>query len=254
MEDRMNRNRAVSVFLLAVFGGLSFVNSAFAQAPEKKNVGMAVDWNTKRVAFEMSGKPWAQVFEWFADQTGMPFRSHYAPPKGTFNFIPPKDPKTGKPREYTLTEVYDTINEFLQSQHRFTLLRLDSTLTMVPADGRPPSLIRRVTLDQLKNCAPTEIVEIISDPLRGGLDAEKIAPEAKRVLGAFGQVTPLAVSNQLIMQADAKSLRLVLAILQRSEDPTPAAAPPASQSPPAAACCGSAPRYRAGLLARLLRR
>ena len=175
-------------------------------------------------------------------------------PTGTFTFISPKDSKTGKPREYTLAEVYDTINESLLSQHRFTLLRLDSTLTMVPADGSKWSLIRRVTLDQLKDCAPTEIVEIITGPLRGGLDAEKIAPEVKRMLGPLGQVTPLSVSNQLIMQADAKSLHLVLAILRRSKEPTQAAAPPASPPPPATACCGSAPRCRPGLLARLLRR
>jgi hypothetical protein len=217
---------------------------AFAQPSDAR-----VDWSTKRVAFEMRGKPWAQVFEWFVDQTGMPFRSKYPPPAGTFNFINPKDPKTGKPREYTLNEVYDTINEFLQAEHKFTLLRSDTTLTMIPADEPiPPGLVPRVTLDELPRRSRTEIVEIVL----------KLKDDRARSEMRSGFDVPMTSlgDGRYLVRSDVKSLRRFLDTLPPASD-TPMSSttpPPVSQSPPAAACCGSAPRCRAGLLARLLRR
>src|SRR4029077_1970525 len=95
---------------------------AFAQepgaAPSKtadKKVGFVRPrWNDKLIAFEMRGKEWKTVFEWFSDQTGMPYSSKYPPPTGTFTFINPK--VAGKPREYTVAEIFDLINEVLQAQ------------------------------------------------------------------------------------------------------------------------------------------
>ncbi len=161
----------------------------------------------------MRSKPWATVFEWFSDQTGMPFSSKYPPPTGSFTFINPKDLKTGKPREYTRAEIFDILNEILLAQYKHTLIRLDSTLTMVPADGKfDGSWFRRVTLEELKECARTEIVEVVVN-LGGGYTAEEFAPDAKRLLGDFAKVTPLPVANQLIIRADVASIRRFLATI-----------------------------------------
>ena len=127
--------------------------------------------------------------------------SLYPPPTGTFTYINPKDPKTGKSRAYTLAEIFDVINDLLQTQHKHTLIRLDSTLTMIPADAElKGSWFRRITQEELQECARTEIVEIVV-LLGGGHNAEEFAPEVKRMLGDFARVVPLPVTNQLIIRA-----------------------------------------------------
>src|SRR5437870_2632135 len=50
----------------------------------------------KTVAFEMRDKPWSQVLEWLADQTGLAVSTVYKP-TGTFTFIAPKS----SPQQYT---------------------------------------------------------------------------------------------------------------------------------------------------------
>ena len=71
-------------------------------------------------------------------------------PTATFNFIPPKDPKTKQPKQYTLTDITDVINETLLAKG-FILVRRQTTFRLWPADKAiDPSLVRRVSVDELK--------------------------------------------------------------------------------------------------------
>lgn len=180
------------------------------QVPAKKEaLGKATsgrpDWNATKIAFEMRAKTWQSLLEWFADQTAMPFvAGKYRAPGGTFDFVNPK--VDGKPREYSLAEIFDIINEVLIADHKFILLRREATLAIIPADESIPQLlVPRILEKELKDRAKTEIVEIIVK-LEAG-NAEEIAPSIKRLLGEFGKVTPLAEQNILILQADVASLR-----------------------------------------------
>ena len=181
-------------------------------APSKtadKKVGFVRPrWNDKLIAFEMRGKEWKTVFEWFSDQTGMPYSSKYPPPTGTFTFINPK--VAGKPREYTLAEIFDIVNEVLQAQNKFTLLRREHSLTLVPADEPTPAdLVRHVDdAKDLDECARTEIVQLMVRLV--SLNADEFAPEAKKMLGDLGQVNVLAKANALILQGDVANLRRTL--------------------------------------------
>src|SRR4051794_27361557 len=86
-------------------------------APKAKDEPKAPPAPKQRlVTFTMSDKPWAQVMGWYANETGLAFNSETKPPDGTFAFIPPKDPKTGQPRQYTLAEITDLLNETLVSK------------------------------------------------------------------------------------------------------------------------------------------
>src|SRR5437870_2871424 len=124
------RRIAVCLGLAVGIGVISLAGAGLAQGP-KKDAGKkepvpasTVDWHEKKIAFEMRGQTWGKVFEWLADQTAMPYSSKYPPPAGTFTFINPKI--DGKPREYTLTEVYDVINEILQQETNHTLVRREA--------------------------------------------------------------------------------------------------------------------------------
>src|SRR5204863_257178 len=125
----------------------------------------------------------------------------YKAPSGTIRFISPKG------RKYSLLEIYDIVNERLQANEKFTLLRSDISLSYVPADGDiPPSLIPRIKYEELESRGRTEIVELVIK-LRSGIDAEEIAPHLKRALAPFGAVTPFGFSNKLIVRADVATLR-----------------------------------------------
>src|ERR1051325_186288 len=143
-----------------------------------------VKWNEKKIAFEMRDKKWTEVFTWVADQAQMPYSSSYTP-TGTLNFVNPriyKDAKDqiGPPRQYTLLEIFDVINEILIGQHRYILLRGDNVLTLVPADeDLPDTLVPRVVKEDLPERGRTEVVEIAV--LVKGLNVEELAPELIRL-------------------------------------------------------------------------
>src|SRR5262249_17308441 len=146
-------------------------------------------WSEKKISFEMSNKPWPGVLSFLADQTGLPFIGTTAPPSGAFSFVNPKDEK-GKPVQFTLVEVFDIINEALQTEKKFTILRRKSVLQLYPADEIPPdSFVDLVSADELKDRGKTEIVRMLYTLKQGNVS--EIAPDVKRMLGDFGHVTPI---------------------------------------------------------------
>jgi hypothetical protein len=213
----MNLVRRIGMAILFLVGGALTDPSGSVHAVPFRDRGYEiapkpVDWNATRIAFEMGGKPWSAVLAWFADQTQMPCRAKVPLPMGTLTFISPRD-QWGRPREFTLTEIFDIINERLQAQENLTLLRGDTALTMVPADQEiPRHLIPRVNLHELRERGRTEIVEVVVK-LPAGFDAEEFAPQANRLLGPFGAVITLG-NDQLILSADVATLRRVVESLR----------------------------------------
>jgi hypothetical protein len=155
----------------------------------------------KRFTFEMRDQPWSKVFAWYADVSGLAYIGQNKP-TGTCTFIPPQ----GK-RQYTLEEITDILNEALLAQ-KHILIRRPATFTVLPADEMiDPSLLPRVSLDDLEKRGKTELVTVAL-PLKN-LMATDIGPEVKKMLGSFGAVTVLERANQLILQDTAVNLRLI---------------------------------------------
>ncbi len=217
-----------AILLLMLLGGIGIVGlerspSVFGQqtgGQAKDDViklipQTRIDWTQKVISFEMRDKKWSAVFEWLADQTGMPFSSVFPPPAGTLTFINPTS--NGQPRTYTLAEVFDVINEILQSQTKHTLIRRELTLTMVPADAVPKELIPRVLVPDLPKRSRTEVVEVVIQ-LKDHLNAVEVAADAKRLFGEFAHVTPLDSTNQLIIQAPVAMLMRNMEIFLRDEE------------------------------------
>jgi len=93
-----------------------------------------------KYAFQFAAAPWAQVFEWLRDITGMPVSTDYRP-TASLTFVPPKD-KTGKPLYYTVPEIIDILNEQLLVQ-KYIIIRRERTLMVWPADEKlPPEVVR----------------------------------------------------------------------------------------------------------------
>ena len=211
------RRIGVVLIALAGLGFLSLAASTSAQGPTPKKAGAdssRINWNEKKIAFDMKGKPWEFVIRWFANQANMPFASQYTYPAGGFTFINPE--VNGKQREYSLTEIFDILNEILISQHQHMLLRRDLTLTMVPADKIDDTLVPFLKVEDLPERGKTELVRVIIKLKKQ--NAEDFAIQVKRMLGDFGHVTPLPDTNQLILRAPVSNLRFALDIIVPADE------------------------------------
>jgi type II secretory pathway component GspD/PulD (secretin) len=161
------------------------------------------------VTFEMRSKPWGQVLEWLSDQTGAPIITT-AKPTGTFTFT------SAKKKDYTLAEILDILNEALAPQ-QFLLIRRDQSITLVPTDNNiDPSLVPRVSIDDLAVRGKTELVSVVL-PLRK-LNAADIAGDVEKLLGPFGKVTALATLNQLVLQDSAGNLNQIIQTIKALEE------------------------------------
>src|SRR5262245_5134088 len=169
----------------------------------------------KLITFTMSNKPWADVMDLYANETGLAFNSVEKPPDGTFNFTPPKDPKTGQPMQYTLSRVTDIINESLLAKN-FVLVRGETTFRLWPADQPiDQSLVRRVSLEELPTLAARDMVQIVLK--LSALNADEQVSDVRRMMSKAGEVVPLDGQNALLMIDNARNLPRMGADLKASE-------------------------------------
>lgn len=167
--------------------------------------------DTKRYTLAFRNKPWGEVLEWLARQSGMPVLSP-SKPDGSFTFIPPRG------KTYTMPEILDILNEKLSSHptQKYLLIRRERSFVLVPADEKiDPGLIPRVRPEELDGRAKTEILAVVF-PLKS-VSAEEVAPDVKKLLGPFGEVVAIKESNQLLVQDTVSNLRRVRKMLQDIE-------------------------------------
>lgn len=167
----------------------------------------------KTYIVEFRNKPWAGIFEWLVDQTGLPLIGDNQPPTGVFNYIAPR---TGlKPKQYTLSEVVDILNEGLITK-KYILLRRPAAWQLVPADEKIPSeLVPKVLVEDLDKHGNSEIVQIVYTLKT--LNADEFAPEAKKMMGNFSEVAVLSRSNQLVLQDTVGSLKRLMKLVDDIE-------------------------------------
>jgi type II secretory pathway component GspD/PulD (secretin) len=211
----MNAN--LGRWVLAI--GVSVATSGIVSAQE------AGKPEERRFQFEIRNKPWAATFAWLADNAQLPFVAG-AQPTGTFNFVPANGDK-----QYSLGEIIDILNEALIPR-KFVLLRRPTSITLLPADERiDPTMVPRVSIDELGRRGKTEIVSVLL-PVKT-VQAKDFAPEIKKLLGPFGEVIALAKANQLVVQDAAGNLRRVIETVQAIEERETTPAQPKQKAKPA---------------------
>ena len=166
----------------------------------------------KTFAFQMRTKPWAQVIEWFADITGMPFVGTEIP-QGTFNFI------GSSTKAYTIPEIVDIINEALLSRkdtQKYILIRRTRTFTLVPVDESPDlPLMPRLTVAELDTRGDTELASVVV-PLKSVVAADA-ASAVKKLMSSFGKLAVVEPANQMILQDTAGILKRICKTIEEIE-------------------------------------
>lgn len=225
---RALQNRARRTIQACTAWWVLFAGVLFAAAPAAEP---AAPNGAKTIAFEMRNKPWPDVLEWLAEQSGLEVITSHKP-TGTVTFIAPKT----KVRKYTIPQVIDILNEQLMSQKLLLVRRTNSFTILSTAGPVDAALLPRVEVGDLPNRGETELVTLVL-PLNT-LVAEEIVPEVKTMLGipaagpaggpgapaaaaaapSVASVVPLARSNQLILQGTVAQLKRVIQNLKESED------------------------------------
>ena len=158
---------------------------------------------TYTVAFEKTD--WSKVLEWFAKETKLVFLSNDTP-TGTLTLK--------SEEKYTLSQLLDLFNEVL-AQKNWVIIRREHTFLLHPAETKiPPEILQQITLDELPSRGNTEVVQVVI-PLKTVV-ADTIAPQAKKLLSVFGDVSAFG-TNQLIIRDKAKNIKNIYKFVLESE-------------------------------------
>jgi RNA polymerase sigma-70 factor (ECF subfamily) len=183
---------------------------------ELRRVPEAKAGDEKRYSFSMKDKPWKEVIDWFADQSGLAFSGVYKP-TGNFTFVSPPG------KQYTLPEIIDILNESLMPQ-KYILITRTQTFTLWPADERLSDGPKgSVSIEDLPKYGKSEIVRV-NVRVKSGKAAD-LAPDLRKQMSAWGDVIVIEPTNQLILIDTVASLREIVKTLQASgalEAKTPA--------------------------------
>lgn len=222
---------ATVLFLAGIFAGNSRFAppNARAQQPEAPATQPATNQEPaakpnnpekpageRKLKFNFRFQRWADVLEWFAQQSDLSLVLD-APPPGTFNYT--------DNREYTPTEAIDLLNGVLLSKG-YTLLRRDRMLLVVNlADGLPADAVPRIKLDELDRRGKYEFVSVLF-PL-GKRSVESVNKEIAPLLGPHGKSVPLPATGQLLVTDTAGVMRAIHAIIESIPEPSQPGAGPA---------------------------
>ena len=157
----------------------------------------------------MKDQPWAKVFEWYADISGLPFVGT-SKPTGAFTYIPPK----GKGK-LSLVQITDALNEALMAK-KYVLVRRTASFTVLPADETiDVTLVPRVRLEDLDKRGKTELVLVVMT--LASQNAKDLAPDVRKIMSPFGQATVLNTPNLLVLLDTAGNLRHVCQMIKDIE-------------------------------------
>jgi type II secretory pathway component GspD/PulD (secretin) len=162
-----------------------------------------------KISFSFKGQPWPSVLEWLADISEMSLQWEEAP-AGYFDYT------TRKP--YTVEEVRDKINSVLLTKG-FTLLRNGDVLIVANLKNLDTSLVPRVTIAELGQRDPHELVKVFID--LDWMVAEVAAEEIKPMLSpAYGKVTALKTTNRLDALDAAGNLQRIVELIDEEQSHT----------------------------------
>jgi type II secretion system protein D len=121
-------------------------------------------------------------------------------------------------------EVIDIINDGLLSiapTQRYIMINRERNFTVLPADEKvDPALLPQISPEEIDDSTRgrNELVQVVL-PLKT-LDAETLAPEVKKTMGPFGEVSALPAGNQLFLIETVGNLRRIKKRLDDAEKAT----------------------------------
>jgi type II secretory pathway component GspD/PulD (secretin) len=185
----------------------------FAPPPEKapppKPLAEKPAPEPKKVTFKMKDVPWDEVLDWYSNESGLT-PIYNVKPTGKFTFIPPKPDA-----RYTLEEITDILNEAMASQKLFLLRRQVSYTIISTTEKLDFGPIPRYEVSDLEKLPKTQLVQLLI-PLTN-MAVEEVAPEVRKLLTPYGEVSTQTKTNTLVIFDSAGNLRRIVKIIEHAE-------------------------------------
>ncbi len=190
---------------------------------DEQKQALAASLTGGKLQFNFYQQKWGDVLAWFAKQADVSLVMDQEPP-GMFTY---KDT-----REFSPAEAIDLLNSVLLSKN-FTLIRRERMLVVVDtSQGVPYDLVQQVPLEKLSDYGRFEIVTT-EFPL-SGRPLPTVVEAVTPLVGAHGQVIPLAAVDKLLVTETAGRLQAIGVVIEsvpipkKPEPPQPAPKPPAA--------------------------
>lgn len=156
-----------------------------------------------KVAFEFRNQPWVELVQWLADISDQPL---------DWLELPADRVNLRSPGRYTVVETRDLFNRYLLARG-YTLLEIDSGLTVAKTEGINPAIVPRIEPDDLRLLPMHSFARTSLDV--GWLSAEKLAEELKPMISSNGRLTALTTTNRIEAMDAAVNLMQVAELLER---------------------------------------
>lgn len=172
------------------------------RVPDPREFDVKLDDHGRVPPFSFVGQPWPDVLQWFAtlSKTSLDWQE-----------LPSDYLNLSTDRAYSPEEIRDLLNRHLHARG-YTMLTGGEVLSVFKIDKLDPSLVPRLTEDQLYDAKPYDFVKV-SFELPAGMAPDKAAPDIKQVLSPTAKVFPLVTSKRVLVMDAVANLRLVSALL-----------------------------------------
>jgi len=174
----------------------------FASSQQEENEAEARSKNERKLRFAFRFQRWDEVLQWYAEQAELSLVLDGGVP-GTFNYTDNK--------AYTVTEAMDLLNGVLLTKGYVLLRRGRMLMVAYIAEGIPPDLVPRVTLEELGKRGRFELVSVTFS--LGRQDAETVRSEIHPLLGVCGSAVVQPQKHQMQVIARAGVMRAIGAII-----------------------------------------
>ena len=174
------------------------------RVPDPREFDVKLDDKGRVPPFNFIGQPWPDVMQWLANISKCSLDWQELP-NDYLNLT------TQQP--YSLDEVRDLINRHLHARG-FTSIQSGEVLSVFKIEKLDPSLVRRVTEDELYDLKPYDFVKV-SFELPAGMEVDKAKEDVKQVLSPTAKIFPLVTSKRLLVMDSVANLRTVSELLNQ---------------------------------------
>lgn len=172
------------------------------RVPDPREFDVALDDKGRVPPFNFIGQPWPDVLQWLANISKCSL---------DWQELPSDYLNLTTQRAYALDEVRDLINRHLHARG-YTMLQGGEVLSVFKIDKLDPSLLRRVSEEELYDLKPYDFVKVTFE-LPNDMEVEKAKEDVKQVLSPSAKVFPLVTTRRLLIFDTVANLRLVSALL-----------------------------------------
>ncbi|MGD9633135.1 MAG: secretin N-terminal domain-containing protein [Pirellulales bacterium] len=177
------------------------------RVPDPREFDVKPDKTGRVPPFNFIGQTWPDVLQWLATISSCSLDWQELP-NDYLNLTTQKS--------YSLDEVRDLINRHLHARG-YTLLVGDGILSVFKIEKLDPSLVPRVTEDELYDRKPYDFVKV-SFELPEGMEVDKAKEDVKQVLSPQAKVFPLVTTRRLLVIDAVANQRLVSALLNEERE------------------------------------